>query len=487
LSNCKPRVRFAPSPTGDLHVGNARTALFNWLFARQQGGAFVLRIEDTDRVRTAPVYEQNLLADLAWLGIDWDEGPGKEGDFGPYHQTERLDIYKSYLDKLLVMGKVYPCYCSEEELEAERAALAAKKMMPRYMGKCRDLTGAEQRGLEAAGKKPTYRFQVDAGPIEFRDMIRGIMKFDGGAIGDFIIVRSNGLPAYNFAVVIDDHLMEITHVIRGEDHLSNTACQILLGRALGFSSPIFAHHSLILGKDRTKLSKRHGAVSVREFRARGFLPEALLNYLSLMGNSFGECREVCDLTEIIKTFTVAGTGKSAAVFDEAKLYWLNGIYLKKYPSAELQALLMPFIREAGYEGDHVASHPLSAIIDAVRGNLRTMLEIKDYLPIFDDEKFSWSPEAGTLLARTESLPVVRYFYDCLMDSACPKENFYEWAIEKTQRLTALKGRALFLPIRCAVTGHTQGPELDKLTAVLGKPAVLKRLEQALHRKFPDCT
>lgn len=481
MNNCKPRVRFAPSPTGELHVGNARTALFNWLFARQQGGAFILRIEDTDQLRTTKVYEQNLLADLKWLGINWDEGPGQDGRFGPYHQTERLDIYKSYLDKLSATGKVYPCYCSEDELESERTALAAKKMMPRYMGKCRNLTPEERKEREEAGRKPTYRFRVDAGPIEFSDMIRGVMKFDGRAIGDFIIVRSNGLPAYNFAVVIDDHLMNITHVIRGEDHLSNTAGQILLYRALGFSCPVFAHHSLILGKDRTKLSKRHGAVSVREFRARGFLPEALLNYLSLMGNCFGEGREVCDLTEIIKTFAVAGTGKSAAVFDVDKLYWLNGIYLKKYPPEGLQALLMPFIREAGYEGDCIASHPLSSIIDAVRGNLRTLAEIKDYLSIFDDDKFTLSPEARTLLAREECLAVVKYFYECLKDSAGPEENFYEWAIKKTQGFTAQKGRALFLPIRSAVTGHIQGPELEKIAVILGKSAVLKRLAQALQQ------
>jgi len=481
LNSERPRVRFAPSPTGELHVGNARTALFNWLFARQRGGDFILRIEDTDQVRTAKIFEENLLNDLNWLGIDWDEGPGKGGAFGPYHQMERLAIYNTYLEKLIAAGRVYPCYCTEDELEAERAALMARKLMPRYMGKCCQLTPEKRRQWEAEGRRPSYRFKVEEGAIEFNDLIRGAMKFAGRAIGDFIIVRSNGLPAYNFAVVIDDHLMEINHVIRGEDHLSNTAVQILLYRALGFIPPVFAHHSLILGKDRTKLSKRHGSVTVREFRERGFLPEALLNYLSLMGNSFGEGREVCDTAEILNNFALAGTGKSAAVFDEEKLYWLNSVYIKKLTSQRLLALLMPFIRAAGYEGDNIASHSLPAIVEAVRDNLRTLADIKDYLLLFDDDKFTLSPEAMTLVGREEGLTVVKHFYECLQDTACPEENSYEWAIRKTQSLAAVRGRALFLPVRCAIAGRTQGPELEKLVAVLGKPTVLKRLEKTLQK------
>jgi nondiscriminating glutamyl-tRNA synthetase len=262
----KYRVRFAPSPTGELHVGNARTALFNWMFARHHGGVFVLRIEDTDESRSALSYQVNLINDLTWLGLDWDEGPQKEGAYGPYKQSERLDIYTDHLQKLVAANLVYPCYCSEEELEEERQALILSKRMPRYMGKCRYLTEAERKEKEAAGRKPSFRFKVPDVTIEFIDLIRGAMKFEGAAIGDFIIVRSNGMPAYNFAVVIDDHLMGITHVIRGEDHLSNTALQIMLYKAFGFTPPTFAHHSLILGKDRAKLSKRHGSVSVGEFR-----------------------------------------------------------------------------------------------------------------------------------------------------------------------------------------------------------------------------
>jgi nondiscriminating glutamyl-tRNA synthetase len=477
----RPRVRFAPSPTGELHVGNARTALFNWLFARRHGGDFILRIEDTDQLRTTKIFEQNLLDDLQWLGIEWDEGPETGGPFAPYHQTERLEIYNSHLSELIALGKVYPCYCSEEELETERASLVARRMMPRYMGKCRNLTEEERKIREDEGRRPAWRFMVEDGPIEFADMIRGAMKFDGRALGDFIIVRSNGLPAYNFAVVIDDHLMNISHVIRGEDHLSNTAVQALLYSALGYAPPVFAHHSLILGKDRTKLSKRHGSVSVREFRGRGYLPEVLLNYLALMGNSFGEGREVFDISEIIKIFSIVNTGKSAAIFDEDKLNWLNAIYIKKCPPEKLLTLLMPFIETTGYDGDNDPAYPpLLSIVASVQGNLRTLAEIKDYLPIFNNEKYELSPAAKTLLGDEEARRIVKHFYESLNSAECPEEDYYAWAVKKVQSSTALKGRALFLPIRCALTGRLQGPELDKLAAVLGRQAIMKRLEKSLN-------
>lgn len=281
----KTRVRFAPSPTGELHVGNARTALFNWMFARHEGGRFILRIEDTDESRSDSAYQTSLLEDLKWLGLTWDEGPDIGGDYGPYRQSERLDLYEAHLKKLVDADLVYPCYCTEDELEEERQTLILAKRMPRYLGKCRNLGAGEREALAASGRKPSYRFKVPQTTIEFHDLIRGPMRFEGEAMGDFIIVRSNGMPAYNFAVVIDDHRMSVTHVIRGEDHLSNTALQIMLYRAFGFEEPTFAHHCLILGRDHAKLGKRHGSVSVGEFRRQGFLPEALVNYLGLLGSS----------------------------------------------------------------------------------------------------------------------------------------------------------------------------------------------------------
>jgi nondiscriminating glutamyl-tRNA synthetase len=479
LINESLRVRFAPSPTGALHVGNARTALFNWLFARQGGGNFILRIEDTDQERATKHFEKNLIDELLWLGIDWDEGPGKEGPFGPYHQTERLPIYNANLEKLISMGKAYPCYCSEEELEAERADLIAKRMMPRYMGKCRHLTTDERQRLEQEGRKPAYRFLVERSPIEFDDMIRGVMKFTSSAIGDFIIVRSNGLPAYNFAAVVDDHLMKITHVIRGEDHLSNTAAQILIYQALGFSLPIFAHHSLVLGKDRTKLSKRHGSVPVEEFRKKGILPEVLLNYLSLMGNSFGAGKEICSLDEIIGIFSLENTGRGGAIFDENKLKWMNGIYIRNCSMKKLVELSKPFVEEGAYDESALDSRRLESILHALRGNLSTLSEIKDYLPIFSNDTYKLCPEAELLLKEENALKTLKLFRDVLLSEGIPEDGFYEIAIKKVNILSGLKGRHLFLPIRCAVTGLTQGPELDLIMAVLGKKTVINRLEKAI--------
>jgi glutamyl-tRNA synthetase len=311
MNSTKPRVRFAPSPTGELHIGNARTAFFNWLYARHHGGKLVLRIEDTDRQRSTRAFEARVIDDLKWLSLDWDEGPDGKGEVGPYRQSERLELYESFLKSLQKDGRVYPCYCTEDELEVERTSLLSRKMAPRYMGKCRNLTEADRRRLEAQGRRPTWRFRVSQGAVLFQDLIRGTMKFEGEAVGDFIIVRSNGTPAYNFAVVIDDHFMEISTVIRGEDHLSNTAIQLMLYGALGFEPPEFAHHSLILGKDRTKLSKRHGSVSVREFREKGILPEALLNYLALLGSSIGEGRRSVRWTRSSPPFRWTGPARAA--------------------------------------------------------------------------------------------------------------------------------------------------------------------------------
>ncbi len=356
----KPRVRFAPSPTGELHVGNARTALFNWMFARHHGGFLVLRIEDTDESRSAVSYQINLSDDLKWLGLSWDERPqigsnddaGKDSrlkaeGYGPYRQSERLDIYKEHLKKLMDADLVYPCYCTEEELEEERQNLILSKRMPRYMGKCRNLTQDQRKQKENEGRKPSFRFKVQPQTIEFEDLIRGAIKFEAEAMGDFIIVRSSGMPAYNFAVVIDDHLMNITHVIRGEDHLSNTALQIMLYQAFGFELPAFAHHSLILGKDRAKLSKRHGSVSIGEFRRQGILPEAMINYLGLLGSSFTDDREILSREEMIAGFALERASKSGAIFDEEKLRWLNAIYIRNCKTEDLIKRLNPFLENTG--------------------------------------------------------------------------------------------------------------------------------------------
>lgn len=472
----KPRVRFAPSPTGELHVGNARTALFNWMFARHHGGDFILRIEDTDESRSEISYQMNLFDDLNWLGLDWDEGSSKGGAYGPYKQSERLTIYRDYLQKLVAADLVYPCYCTEDELEEERQALILSKRMPRYMGKCRNLTAEERKLKEKEGRKPSFRFKVNPQVIEFEDLIRGAMKFEAEAIGDFIIVRSNGMPAYNFAVVIDDHLMNITHVIRGEDHLSNTALQIMLYRAFGFEPPAFAHHSLILGRDRSKLSKRHGSVSIGEFRKQGFLPEAMINYLGLLGSSFTDAKEVLSRQEMINGFSLERASKSGAVFDEEKLRWLNAIYIRNCEAENLIDRLKPFLRQSGFNSEKIDKKWFNQIIELIKTDLTTLADIGVHIEMFFDDKYIINAEAQVILKKDDARFVVKTFLEYLKTHDDEAQNIYSAAMKFVKEKTGAKGKDLFMPIRAALTGKVHGPELDKVFVILGKDTALKRLE-----------
>ena len=474
----KTRVRFAPSPTGELHVGNARTALFNWMFARHTGGCLVLRIEDTDESRSALSYQVNLLDDLKWLGLSWDEGPQKEGAYGPYKQSERLNIYADHLKKLIEADRVYPCYCTEEELEEERQSLILSKRMPRYMGKCRNLSDTERKALAAEGRKPSYRFKVPRSGIEFNDLIRGPIRFEGEAIGDFIVVRSNGMPAYNFAVVIDDHLMAITHVIRGEDHLSNTALQIMLYRAFGFEPPAFAHHCLILGKDHAKLSKRHGSVSVGEFRRQGFLPEALINYLGLLGSSFADAREVLSQAEMVEAFSLERASKSGAVFDEEKLRWLNAIYIRSLAIDDLLQRLRPFLSESGYAPEKLDALWLKKVVETVKDELTTLADAGSHIELFFDDHYEITPDAKLILDAEKSRKVVKAFGEYLSSAADSPQEIYMAAIKYAKEKSGVKGRDLFLPVRAALTGKIKGPELDRVFAILGRDSACKRLQWA---------
>lgn len=477
------RVRFAPSPTGDLHIGNARTALFNLLFARKHGGVFVLRIEDTDQERASKSLEENLLEDLRWLSLEWDEGPDKGGNYGPYRQSERIEVYNHYLRKLIECGSVYPCYCVEEELEEERRQLLLMKKAPRYGRRCLRLTEVERRRLENEGRRPAFRFHVQPGVIEFIDLVRGSMKFDAGDVGDFIIVRSNGIPSYNFAVVVDDHLMEITHVIRGEDHLSNTVPQIILYKALGFSPPLFAHHALILGKDRTKLSKRHGAVSVREFRSEGILPEALLNYLFLSGGLVSGQNEVVSLEEMIEAFSLERIGKSGAVFDEGKLRWLNALYIRKCDTARLSSLLRPFIRRAGYEPEKIDLLVLESIADALKDNLVTLVDVENYIGIFLDENFTISDECIPILTSDTALCILQSLHEALTNMHdFSSEAFYQDVIQFVRSRTGLNTKLILTTVRAAITGRCSGPELAKLFHILGRESLLRRIERVIERR-----
>lgn len=469
----KIRVRFAPSPTGELHIGNARTALYNWIFARQHQGTFVLRIEDTDRERSTEIFKANLLEDLKWLAIDWDEGPDKGGPYGPYEQSKRIDIYNQYLHELKDQDLIYPCYCTEEELNEERRNLLVRKMMPRYMGRCRKLTPEQRTKLEAEGRKPAYRFKVRKGEILFKDHIRGGMRFEGEAIGDFIIMRSNGLPAYNFAVVIDDHLMKISHVIRGEDHLSNTASQLLLYEALKFKPPEYYHHSLILGLDHTKLSKRHGSVSVGEFRKKGFVSEALVNYLSLLGSSLGEGREICPVETILQTFSMEKVGKSGASFDEGKLKWINATYLHAYNVEKLSKIIRFNKTEKALT--MLTDEKLEQFLALIKPNMETLNDVTDYLGIISDQAFRITEEARTILGEQKNVNLLRVLGRLMDDIPEYPEKRLKEALRELSKITGVKGKDLYLPIRAAITGMTHGPELDELFRFLGQDEIRRRI------------
>src|SRR6186713_310773 len=346
------RLRFAPSPTGQLHVGNARTALFNWLLARGRGGVLVLRIEDTDTERSTRQSEQSILADLKWLGLDWDEGPDVGGPHGPYRQSERVDLYATTVNEWLGNGRAYRCFCTPDRLEADRQAALAAGLPPKYGGRCRDLPAAEVADRIANGEAAAIRFRIpERRDVTFNDIVRGTVTFSTDVIGDPVIVRSDGRPAYNFAVVVDDVQMAITHVIRGEDHISNTPRQVLMYEALGAKPPAFAHLSLVLGPDHAPLSKRHGATSVAEFRERGYLPEALVNYLALIGWSPGGGDELLPLDELARRFSLGGVSHSAGVFDEEKLAWANRHYLKLAEPVRLAALVVRYLRKTGLATD----------------------------------------------------------------------------------------------------------------------------------------
>ena len=404
------RVRFAPSPTGPFHIGGARSALFNWLLAKKNNGKFILRIENTDLDRSTIESEENIKDALKWLGITWDEGIDVGGDFGPYKQTERLDIYKEYTDKLLAEGKAYHCFCTDEELESERQTLMAQEKMPIYQGKCRNLTQEQKTELLAAGRKPTVRFKTPENQqIIFDDMVRGTVSFDSNGVGDFVIVKSDGIPVYNYAVVLDDALMKITHVIRAEEHLSNTPRQIVLYEALGFKLPTFGHISLILGKDRTKMSKRHGATSVEQYRKLGYLPEAIVNFLALLGWAPDSEQEIFSTEELINLFSMDRVAKNPAVFDIDKLNWLNSNYIKNAEAALILELALPHLVEAGYitaDVDTATKNDLIKFVDIIKEHLSFAAQVVEHVDVYFNEEFDFENDDAKVLMLDEEIPLV---------------------------------------------------------------------------------
>ncbi len=473
------RVRFAPSPTGPLHVGNARTALFNFLYARQKEGTFVLRLEDTDAERSTSEAERMILQDLRWLGCDWDEGPDHPGGQGPYRQSERIQIYRRYAEELLAKGNAYRCYCTPEELEEKRKRFLARGIPPRYDGRCRDLTPQEERTLSAAGRSSSLRFRVEARNVEFQDLVKGRVSFDAQKLGDFIILRSDGMAPYNFAVVVDDGLMGISHVLRGEDHLTNTPRQLLLYKALGFSPPQFAHLPLILGSDRTPLSKRHGATSVAHFREEGYLPGALANYLALLGWSGEEGREIYSVGELIENFSLERVSRSPAIFSYEKLKWVNRIHLKDLPGDRKLELARPFLERKGLHPAETDRPWWQAALEAVWGEVDHLSQLADHLAILCEERWAIETEAQSLLQKEESRKILEELRGELRTVEEVDADNYRRILSSLAQRLHLSGRRLYMPLRAALTGRTRGPELDKIFVLLGKERVLKRVEFAL--------
>jgi glutamyl-tRNA synthetase/nondiscriminating glutamyl-tRNA synthetase len=467
------RVRFAPSPTGHLHVGNARTALYNWLLARRHGGAFVLRIEDTDAERSTAASERAILDDLRWLGLTWDEGPDTGGPFAPYRQSERLPRYRAVADDLIARGLAYRCFCSPEVLEAERAAALAAGRAPKYSGRCRALDPTEAARRVAAGDAAAIRFAVTPGrDVTFTDLVRGEVTVSTDIIGDPVLVRSTGVPAYNFAVVVDDVEMAITHVIRGEDHISNTSRQVLLYEAMGAAPPAFGHLSLVLGPDHAPLSKRHGATSVAEFRDRGYLPEALVNYLALLGWSPGQDQEILPLAEMATRFDLSTVSHSAAVFDVPKLAWLNRYYMKEASPARLVRETLPGFAAAGFvtRQTPAATAYLETVLPLAVGSVDRLEEIPDRVAFV----FRWDAArtADLVKAEPEGPRVVEAFREAVAALGPLSRESFRAAAAQARDRTGLKGRALFHPIRVALTGAESGPELDLAVPAIDRGASL---------------
>jgi nondiscriminating glutamyl-tRNA synthetase len=485
------RVRIAPSPTGPLHIGTARTALFNFLFARHAGGTFILRLEDTDVARSSIAYEKDILDGLHWLGLTWDEGPavaGEEarGPHGPYRQMERLATYKQAADALLVADSAYPCYCTPDELDAERRRQEAAHLPPRYSGRCARLTATERAAFEAEGRRPALRFRVADGVVAFDDMVRGRVEFDTSALGgDLVIVRADGTPLYHFTVVVDDAAMQISHVIRGEDHLSNTPKHILLFRALGYDEPRFAHLPLILNADRTKMSKRKSQTAINDYMAEGFVREALVNYLAFLGWSTGTEEEVLSLDDLVERFDIGHVQKAGAVFDRERLEWLNGQWIRRLPPDELVERLRPFLEAAGASGriDRVPTdEEIRALVPLVQerlpvlgaiGALVGFLFVEDVRP----EPTALVPKRWDVVTTVEGLGAARQTIAQNGELAFDHEGL-EVALRGLAEQRGWKAGDLFMAIRVAVTGRTATPPLFETLVALGYERTLDRLDRA---------
>ncbi|MEG6617528.1 glutamate--tRNA ligase [Peptococcaceae bacterium 1198_IL3148] len=482
------RVRFAPSPTGPLHIGGARSALFNWLYARHHGGQFIVRIEDTDLERSSRESEENILGALKWLGMDWDEGIQVGGPNAPYRQTERLPKYRELAQRLVDEGHAYYCYCSEEELAAEREALMAKGELPRYLGRCRNLCPEDKAKFEAEGRKPVLRFKVPQDQIiTINDEVRGQVEFESNGIGDFIIMKSDNIPTYNFAVVVDDHDMNITHVVRAEEHLSNTPRQILIYDALGWQKPTFAHVSLILGKDRSKMSKRHGATSIEQYQNLGYLPEALVNFLALLGWSPGGEEEVMSLDELKNLFSLDKVSKSPAVFDLDKLNYLNGVYIRNSDLDYVTNMALPYLQQAGYMPTELAPEDIKLakqIVDATRKYVNNLSEIVNHVEIFFADEVKLEDQTAKEALTIEEVPqVLHAMKQKILSSSELTETIVKGMLKELTKELGFGGKKVYMTLRVALTGQTHGPELYQIIPILGINRTVARLNTVLEGKL----
>jgi nondiscriminating glutamyl-tRNA synthetase len=478
------RVRFAPSPTGNLHVGSARTAIFNWLFARHHGGTFILRIEDTDRERSKDEFTRSILEGMRWLGMDWDEGPEAGGEYGPYFQGQRRHLYDEAAERMLASGHAYRCFCTPERLNDMRAEQEKAGVQTRYDGLCRGVSPEESSRRAGAGERFSVRLRMDeTRPIEWTDLCKGPISIGAELLDDLVLVKSDGFPTYNFGVVVDDTGMRVTHVIRGEDHISNTPKQILIYRALGLAPPHFGHIPMILGPDRSKLSKRHGATNVVDYEAQGFLPEAFFNFLTLLGWSPESDQELFSRDGLVAAFTLERVVSHAAIFDPEKLKWMNLQYIKQLPPDDLFRRCEPFLRNLpGYPGGFDPAQ-LEELVGLFRERMNVLTEIADKTAYFFQAPAAYDEKGLKTALKTPDLPAVM---TALADALAALEPFDHDGIERVIRSLAesrgMGAGKVIHPARLALSGRTEGPGLFEMILVLGRDRCAKRLRTFVERK-----
>jgi len=477
------RVRIAPSPTGPIHVGNVHTALFNWLWARKVGGKFILRFEDTDQARSRAEWEQVIFEDLAWFGMDWDEGPDVGGPYEPYRQMARLDLYREYAQKLLDSGHAYKCYCTKEEEDADRQEAQRENRVYQYKGRCRNLTPEQQKAFEDEGRPYVLRFRVPRGEsVGYNDLVRGPIEFPTDSIGDFIIMRANGIPLYNFAVVIDDVTMKITHILRGEGHIPNTPVQLLIYKALGLPIPEIGHLGHMTNEDRGKLSKRKGEAAIRDYREQGYLPDALMNFMSLLGwtpPGAEAGQEILSKEELISLFDITACTKAPSVFDKAKLNWMNGMYIRKKSVEEFAELALPFVVESGIYTEEKARANwewFTQVMAQVQPRVELLTQVQDHADVFFKDQIEVNEAAAAKFLTSAVKPFFGRVIDGLRTVTWELPAI-EALVRGIQEEMGLKPKESFQPIRVAITGRTESPGLFETVFLIGRERVIDRLSK----------